>query len=226
MSNVLSNLPIHNLYVELLSGENTNLKRKTPTKSEVYNDTRDLILDFFKVIRYKELNELFIKYVFEYDTDNEVYKNTELNRGITPERWEELSNFYFDFNNNKIEGNIKRCSGYRPMTKETEKYVRNISDNLVYMVTRLRMLQYEKRPYTDIIERFDSKETLFYVDVTRAKKDSINEKELAFNLLKVKGKCIVFGVQDSNGYSILIDEGWREHYDEENNLKLWLNFKV
>lgn len=224
MSEILKRLPVHNMYVELLSGNETNLMRKIPTQSEVYNDNRNLIIDFFKVLRDLELKDVYVKYVFENDFS--VIENNDKAKTISKERWEELKDFYFYFNNNKIEGNFKRCTGFRDATKEMENYLNDISTDMLYMVKRLRMLQYEARPFDDIISRFDGKDSLFYIDVTNAHNEGIDEKQLVYNLLNVSGKCIINGVKNSSDYSILIDEGWREIYDEELNKKFWINYKI
>lgn len=219
MSSILAKLPSNRMYVELFSGDKTNLMRKIPTHSEVYNDQRNLIVDFFKVLRFYPND--FKEYVI--NNNKSIAEN---HKEISSERWLEIANLFYHFNNNKIEGNLKRCSGFRDLTPGLNKELQNIHADLPYMVKRLRMLQYENRPFKDIIERFDRPETVFYVDVSRLEDIELTPEELCFELLKVKGKCIIYGVNDSSRYNTLIDEGWIEVLDDETNEKCWINYRI
>lgn len=219
MSEILTRLPSHRMYVELLSGDKMNLMRKLPQFSEVYNDQRRIIVDFFKILR--ECPVDFKEFIV--NNNKEVAEKNEI---VSPERWEELRQLFYHFKEERIEGNFKRCSGYRDVTNAVEEELKDIDDTLLYMIRRLRMVQYENRPYKDIIERFDRVNTVFYVDVSRLEDLELTPEELCFSLLKVIGKCIIFGVKDSSRYSMLVDEGWIESIDDTTKEKCWINYRV
>lgn len=208
MSKLMSNLPSHNMYVELFSGNKTMLFKKLPNTSEVYNDNNNDIGDFFEVIRRDD--KRFIDFL---NTGNKPED------GVKVEKWDRLSNLYRNFTTDMLKGNLSRISGYREISKSIEKSLNDLDPNLGYVISRLRMLQYENRRFDDIIDRFDNERTVFYIDVTNLPED-VSEKELAFHLLEIKGKGILHGA-DPSKFAQLIDEGWKPLNEQDG---VWINF--
>lgn len=212
MSRVLSNLPHHNMYVELFSGKKSLLFKKLPLTSELYNDINKDIVCLFEVLR-SDIRR-FVEFL------KTGVKPTE---AVHLEKWDRLSEMYKDFTENVKRGSLVSLLGYRDISKELEKELNEYEKNLSYIVKRLRCVQFENRRFDDIINRFDSKDSLFYVDVTMLPEDT-SEEELVYYLEQIQGKAILYGVGNEK-YESLIDEGWIKVNDAILG-EVWLNYKI
>lgn len=214
MGKIIHNLPKHNLYVELFSGTKSRIFDKFPTTSEVYNDLNGDVTDLFEVIR--EDGKRFYSYINGGD---------KVDDGVKVDKWERLKSIIEDFKGgDKLRGDLNKITGYRPLSWEVRKELDSLDEGLSFLIGRLRAVQFENRRFDNIIERFDSVNAVFYVDVTVLPED-VEKAELVHELMKLRGKCIIYGASDEDDeYDYLIDEGWRRV--EEKDDILWVNYRI
>lgn len=154
--------PPHVSYVEPFAGSAAIFLRKHPSKIEVLNDLNRNLLNFFDVLRTRP-DELIraiqltpfsrAEYERSYEpTDDPV----EAARRLYVLCWQSFGAY------------AGKKSGWRHQTNEmrgtgiAQEFAR--VDGLWAAAERLKMAQLECRPALEVIERFDTPDTLFYVD--------------------------------------------------------------
>ncbi len=171
---IISNMPSHKIYVEPFGGGASVLLAKDPAKVEVYNDIDDEVVNFFQVVK---------------NNGNEIHRRLSL----TPYSRSEYLNSrnYYSCNIERavnlvvrsfmgIGDSIHNASGFRnSKTSNTSpgKTFRNYVDYFPDFIERLRPVIIENLDYKEIFKKYDSKDTLFYLDPpylwgTRSKKHS------------------------------------------------------
>jgi DNA adenine methylase len=142
----------------------------------------------------------------------------------------------------------------RGMSQATSKYLGNIEKNLPDAVERLRTVQIENMDCIDLIHKYDTPDTLFYLDPPYVHSTRKESARFAYNyemidsqhnklvdiLLNVKGNAILSGY-DNEIYDKLLEEGWFrislgefkerstktiETTKQKREEILWVNFKV
>lgn len=226
---IISHFPKHKSYVELFGGAASALLQKPRSTSEVYNDINDEIVCVFKVLRDKDQaaeleRKLFLtpfsrtEYKLAYKPCNDPI---ELARRI-------IFRSFFGWGSDSV----NRYTGGRSFRNTSMVTAdREWSNHYKYIpcfVQRFRNVFIENRDYKDVINIFDSPETLFYADppylaLTRTS-SSIRYKnefkkteqhiELAEILKKVKGMVIISGYG-----SVLYDELYQDWRCVKNNAK-------
>lgn len=217
---IISHFPQHTTYVEPYAGGASVLLRKAPSPIEVYNDLDGNVVNFFQVLR---------------DHGSELIRRIEL----TPYSHAEFMQAY-DASDDAIENArrfIVRCmqgfntaanrnTGWTYSTNDpaTYKPVRwnNLPERLAPIIDRLKLVQIDNRPALETIERYDTPNTLFYVDppyLLETRKGSASgykvemhgeqqHTELAQALSTIRGMAIVSGY-DCPLYDALYS-GWRK----------------
>ena len=203
-------LPQCQHYCEPFAGSAAVLLNRKPSPVETYNDLDGNVVNFFKVLREKpeELIRLisltpfardeFVESLFDCDETLErarrfFVRARQVRSGLaqtaTPGRWASCGNT----SRNGMSGTISRWFG-------------GIS-HLSEIAERLLRVQIENRPAIEVIHRFDSPETLFYVDPPyphESRNDSKaygyemtdeQHRELATVLHSVKGSVAISGYQ-------------------------------
>ena len=164
---VISHFPRHKIYVEPFSGAAGVLLNKTPSPLEVYNDLNSDLVTFFSVLRDKE-------------------KAAELIRRLrlTPYAREEYYSFYPMPEGDDIEraraligrasmgiGMRMTVSDSRPGFAADNKQIRknakvfvNRIEKMWEIAERFRAVVIEHRDALELIPRYDSPDTLWYLD--------------------------------------------------------------
>lgn len=212
MSKMFVALPSHKSYVELFSGTRSGITKKLPVANETYNDSNEDVTNLFAIVRNDATR--FVKYVIgEIESvPDDAYRK---------DKWVRAKELYVDFASNRIDAKLSKFKGFHEMTRKSSHALKEVSTELYDVMRRLRCVQYEGRRFDDILGRFDDKDTLFYVDVTRLPED-VSHEEVVYNLLKMKGKGILYGAS-GDAYEQLIDEGWFAVEDEPGT---WVNYRV
>ena len=159
---IISQFPPHTTYVEPFAGAaSVLLRRSAPAPIEILNDRARHIVTFFRVLRERpnELIELLEITPFAADeheaamapTDDDV----ELARRFFVRAW---SGFGGAPSVTARRG-FRRCA-YRSLAGEFTGAV----ENLYAVAARLRNVTIENRDWSEVVEKYDSPATLFYVD--------------------------------------------------------------
>lgn len=204
---IIQNFPIHTTYVEVFGGGASVLLQKQKSRTEVYNDINQGVVNVFQVMRdvekSKELMRLLDLTPFAYDEYLDCY-NEPLNdvdyarrmiarsfMGIGSDSVFRQNGFRRGFNNKELNANNNLFS---------------YSENIPMFTERLKSVIIENMDYKDLIKMYDNPSTLFYVDppyldeVLSIKRqyyehkfDLEEHKELAEILRNVKGKVVLSG---------------------------------
>ena len=204
---MIGHFPPHECYVEPFGGAASILLQKPLSPLEVYNDLDSGVVNFFKVLR--ERPEEFIRAVQLTPMSREEYN---LAWELSDDALEMARRFYVRAWQARRGPSTQRKSGWRFQRtntrhkKTTDDF--NEIDGLWSIVARLKEVQIENDEGTKVIQRFDSQQTLFYVDppyLTQVRSGSwakccyVHEmtddqhKNLAEVLHSVKGKVVISG---------------------------------
>lgn len=156
----------------------------------------------------EDLKEAFEKGVIEKDTFEKELKNLEIElykAQIDVARMTYvLSTQSFSATLNSWSRDLRGKTGLSPAVK---KYLNGIDKNLPIVVNRMRTVQVENLSFEHILEKYDSKDTFFYLDppyihetreegstnVYNHEMDNSMHKMLVKILLNLKGKFILSG---------------------------------
>lgn len=204
---VISQFPSHTTYVEPFGGAASVLLNKEPSKVEVYNDLDKRIVRLFRVIR-DHGDELRRRLSLT------PYSEAEFLASAQPATEDDVESARRDYvrwrqslggRGDSFSFTLHRER--RQMADVVSGYLSSIDEQLPLIVERMRTVQLLCRPAIDVIETWDSINTLFYCDppyVHSTRHSSsraiygkeMSEKEhaeLAATLNRCKGKIIVSG---------------------------------
>ena len=222
---IMSYFPPHTCYCEPFGGAASVLLRKSPAKIEVYNDCLSLVVNFFQVLR-EHPAELIAA------IDLTPYSREEFRLAQIPvdDPLEAARRFYVWSWQGRGRGGVEEPGGWRFMSRDTRGKTPvddwNNYEHLWAVVRRLKNVQIENADALSVIKRFDTSETLFYVDPpyiqsSRGKRWSDaaykfeftdeQHRELASILASVKGYVVLSGYP-SELYSELYN-GW-PHFEK------------
>ena len=222
-NDIIELFPEHKMFVEGFGGAGHIIFKKKPSDMEVYNDLHSGLYLLFKLLR--ENNEELIKAIQltpysrkEFMTDNKGSWKTETND------IEKVRKFYVEIMQ-AVGGKGGWCyaksKSRRGMCQSVSRWLGNIDENMPDLIERLRELQIENLDVIELIKKYDTENTLFYLDPpyiheTRSAQkmydyEMSNEKhiELVNTLLHIKGKVILSGYEHEI-YKPLEDTGWQK----------------
>ena len=254
MANDIINIfPEHKMFVEGFGGAGHIIFKKNPSSMEVYNDLHSGLYLLFKLLR--ENNQELIKAIqltpysrkqFIEDKGSWV---TEINEV------EKVRKFYTDIMQ-AVGGKGGWCyaksKSRRGMCQSVSRWLGNVDENMPNLIERLREIQIENLDIIKLINKYDAKDTFFYLDTpyiqeTRSAKKMYDyemsdekHKELVELLLHIKGKVILSGYEHDI-YKPLEENGWKKvllgefvkRSQKNNNGKLdkgqefvWINYDI
>ena len=154
--------PPHKIYVEPFGGGASILFRKRPSKVEVYNDLDGDIVNLFRVVR--EHPEILAEKIdltpYARDEWKLAFEDTEdpIERARRT-----LIRSYMSFGS---AGVTKGSTGFRGVHGGSHSYNRwcLVPDTIRSAAKRLKKVVIENLPFEKIFERYDTEETIFYVD--------------------------------------------------------------
>jgi DNA adenine methylase len=221
---IIAQFPPHVCYVEPFAGGASVLLQKTPARFEVMNDLNDDVITFFDMLRARPDDLIRAIRLTPYGRE-------ELRRARkakpTSDPIEKARRFYVRCWQSYGSGVGKSSTGWRYQigagdnTRASAIGSWNNTEHLMAVAERLKWVQIEHDDALKVIERFDSSETLFYLDPpyvhsTRYHNSSDkgyshemtddDHRELAALASKLQGMVIVSGYP-----SALYDElftGW------------------
>lgn len=198
----------------------------------IYNDINSNLVNFFNVLKNKELRDQLIEKLTLTLYSYEIYKKAQENISSSKDLVEKALNFYIaTMQSRNSVGAMKinqswRCSTTkngtrRGMAQAVSSWLKNIDENLPNSIERFRELQVTNEDVFSCIEKWDTKDTIFYLDPPyiqeiRVSKNVYNNeftlqehKNLVNRLLNIKGAAILSGY-DSRIYDKLLENGWNK----------------
>jgi DNA adenine methylase len=185
---ILSYFPKHKVYVEPFGGCASILLNKLPSEIEVYNDLNADIYNLFNILRDSEKTKKLIHAIqntpFSKTEYNSAFRNTV--KPIEKARRLLLRTQLEFFSENKD-----------PLAQNIPYLIGSWNDQpriLQYASERLRNTIIENRDALEIIDLYDSSETLFFIDVPLNRDRFLgSEEELISKVLSVQGKVVLCG---------------------------------
>jgi len=216
---IISHMPKHRVYVEPYAGAASVLMQKPRSYAEVYNDLDDRIVNVFRVLRNKVTANIlknalaltpFARSEFDLSSaDHDTSSVENARRTII----RSFMGFGADSVCEPSRNTGFRSNSNRSGTTPAHDWV-NYRDAIPAFIERLDGVVIENTPALNAIEKFDSPETLFYVDPpyvtdtrkrTKAYRHELTDSdhvELLTALKSVKGMVMLSGYQ-SDLYSSL-----------------------
>ncbi len=207
---ILPYIPPHKTFVEVFGG-GSNIWVKRESDREVYNDIDPEFVFMFRFL--KRASDETLKKISERKMEN------------TKEFFQKIKTKYEnkDFKDDEdkfyiiLYLNLSKLSGsnYSPdVTLDTKKF-KNLYERLINAKKRCKNLIIENMDFEDLITKYDSENTLFYMDPPYPNRNywSYSFKEKDWERLKeivksIKGKWLMI-TMDSNGFL----KDFREKYD-------------
>ena len=159
---ILARIPAHNLYVEGFSGSAKVLFAKEPSKGEVINDLNGDVVNFYRVVKHRPA---------------EIAERME-HELVHPERFRELRNseqadeldralafIYTTWYSYGAKGEHFAAGNLKELLRGQQRRPIDAVRSLLERSTeRLRRVRIEQRDCLEMLTRFDSPETFFYLD--------------------------------------------------------------
>ena len=235
----------YRLYVEGFGGGASLLLNKKIDELEIYNDLNRNVYSLFKVISDSELlkqlqDKMYLTY-YSSDLRKEYLDKLDDDNLSLFDRA-----YYFLYVNRT---SFNGCGGFsfnpiirRSMSKSISGYLSCI-DSLPAIHERIFHTVIENRDIFDLIDKYDAKDTFFYLDppyIQSTRKSSqkydcdfTDEQHRQFvdRILQIKGFALVSGY-DHEIYNRLVENGWNKYQFSSPNSSnfvvetLWYNYDV
>lgn len=223
VSKLLPLIPRHRIYVEPFGGGASLLFAKPPSKVEVYNDLDSGLVNFFRVLRDKKSFKRFCEYVALTPYAREEYYDcvktweSEKDPVIRAAKWFTIARMSFGGKFGKSWGFIVNRTS-NGMAGSVAGWLKTI-ERLPEIVERLQRVQIDHLHALEVIGRYDTEETFFYLDppyVPETRKSgkyavemSVKDHEvLVETLLQIKGMALLSGYRHEV-YRPLEEAGWQ-----------------
>jgi DNA adenine methylase len=223
VAKLLKLIPVHRTYVEVFGGGASLLFAKQPSPVEVYNDIDDELVNLFRAIRDQSTFQEFHSLVglTPYARDEFYYCRNTLDgsKDILERAYK-----YFVMNRLSFAG-VESGWGYvvtascKNMANSVSKYL-SIIAMLPQIADRLLQVQIEHDDFRKIIPRYDTPETLFYLDppyVSDTRRSGGYKHEMTVEdhedllklIINIKGKVMLSGYNNELYKSYLDNrDGW------------------
>lgn len=258
---IIEQFPAHHTYVEPFGGAASVLLNKERSPVEVYNDLDERVTRLFRVLREhgEELHRRlrltpYSEIEFACAADNPIGER-EFVRQLLEPKPDEIELARRDFVRWRLSlGGRGQSFSYtchrvrRGMADVVSGYLSAIDEELPRIIERLRSVQIVCRDAVDVIETWDSADTLIYCDPpyvasTRAspsvyarEMSEEDHRDLAAALRACKGQVILSGYPSAL-YDALYGDWQQVRFDMPNNAAggsrkarkeevLWLNFET
>lgn len=223
---IIDFFPEHDVYVEGFGGAAHVLFAKNRSNIEVYNDINDGLYLFFKLLRNEETRDKLIAKIQLTPYSRKEFYECRDNWESQEDEIEKARMFYIktmqSYSGVGTSWSYSKGKNHRRgMSQAVSKFLGNVDENLVDVIERLREVQIENLDIIDLICKYDSEGTLFYLDPPYVPDARISKKvydnemsiekheELIKKLLEVKGKVVLSGY-DNEIYNRLIENGWQK----------------
>lgn len=194
----------------------------------IYNDIDEELANLFEVIKDKNLSAEFIKQLTLTPYSEKYYKESKEKLKYETNKVERALFFYvLTMQSRNATGaqkdnetwSVSRNKSRRGMAQAVSRYLHNIDENLPDIIEIVREWQITNDNCFRCLERWDDKETIFYLDPPYVKETRIAKKVyknefshdqqslLVQKLLSLKGDAVISGY-DNDIYAELTKVGW------------------
>ncbi|TPG86858.1 DNA adenine methylase [Brevibacillus laterosporus] len=198
---IISRMPHHKRYVEPFGGAAHVIAQKPQVAHEVYNDIDGLLVNFLLVAR--EQTERLIDACKSLPYSRQLYERWK-HEEMPTDPFEQAVRFFYLNRAGIAKGNGPGTekTGWRHSTKSTQNpavgYL-SASERIREFSTRIQGVMIEHDDFRSIIEKYDTPETLFYIDPPYIGREKFyagefteqDHRDLANLLKNIKGKAIV-----------------------------------
>src|SRR4051812_19096634 len=166
---LLQLIPKHRAYVEVFAGSAKLLFAKEPSRWEVINDVNDDLLNFFRVVKHRpsELAEAMEREFIgkarfaelRAEVTNVTQSQNEIDRALRFLYlvWHSFGAMGATFGSQRIEQIGK-------MAHPIKRSMSAVREVLELTASRLTNVLVDRRDFADCIDRYDSRDTFFYLD--------------------------------------------------------------
>ena len=239
---IISFFPKHHSYLEPFFGSGAVLFNKPRSNIETVNDLDGNVVNLFEWIRKDP--ERLARAIYFTPYARQVYD--EAFKGVPEDSFEKAVNFYIRLNmGHGFRTNGGKVGWKNDVQGREKAYAarewRDLPDKIIQASERLRGVQFENRPATELINRFNFPNVLVYADPPyvlstrhgkqyRHEMEDWQQEELLDALMAHKGPVLLSGY-DNQLYNSRL-KGW--HREEKNSYSqvgskkreiLWMNFK-
>jgi len=164
----------HKIYVEVFGGAGHLLFFKEKSEIEVYNDIDDRLTNFFEVIKDEKTFKKFKEIIKKINFNKKTFLMAKRNISKTNDKVMKAV-YFFILNRLSYAGN---CQSYAKSRKRRKSYENIINYNLDYAHNRLKDVIIENLDFRDCILKYDSKDTLLFIDPPYVKSKRIFNYEI------------------------------------------------
>ena len=196
---IVEHIPEHVCYVEPFGGAGAVLFNKPPSTAEVYNDVDGDIVQFFEMLRdrHDDLVVWLERVPFARDVHLE-WTNAFYNDGYRPDDPVERAGRFFYLRFSQWGSKYHGTSGFTVQPhRNTARGLKNRVDELDQFADRLRSVVIENADWREIVELYDSPDTVFYCDPPYMGTEvnyvdgDVDHRELHDTLVSIEGRAIV-----------------------------------
>lgn len=236
---ICSQIPKHDVYVEPYAGSLAVLLNKKRCRIETVNDLDGEIVNFFRTLR--DSPDVLCRLINLTPYSREEYKNA---YEISDDRIERARRFcvrcWMGFGCGNLYMNGFK-SGQQSMSPNPAKAWAGLPEILLMAAERLKGVQIENLPATELIKRYDTPDVFIYADppyLHETRKNYLYKHEMSDSeheellkvLVKHPGKILISGYENDMYNDYLA--GWEKAYKQTNaecGLKrtevLWMNYR-
>jgi DNA adenine methylase len=220
---IINLIPPHKCYVEVFGGSGAVLFNKPISEVEVYNDINLDIVNLFRVLRDLEKSaklyqmlELTLYSRAEFDSAKKALQDNQ----IIDDVYRAWCVFVLYNQSIHVRRGYVTSWGYSIIENTRTDAWWNKIQSISAIHNRLSNVQIENLDYKDILTKYDTEQTVFYLDppythASRSEKVSYENEinvqdhdELVMRLLECRGACILSGYENPI-YKPLDQAGWR-----------------
>ncbi|MFB6162406.1 MAG: DNA adenine methylase [Halococcoides sp.] len=199
---IIDHLPDHTAYVEPFGGSGAVLLAKERSAVEVFNDLDSDIVTFFQVAR--DRPEELADWCRMTPFSEELYRewSCQFQQGDRPDDRLEHAGRWLYLRYTTFGGKLVGKSGFKradPGDEKGQRYARNWTnapDRIQWVAERFQRVSIVHEDYSTVIERFDTPDTVFYLDPPYYQKEdcyheSADHEALAECLDEIDGYALV-----------------------------------
>lgn len=204
---ICSYFPEHLTYVEPFGGSASILLAKKPSRIEVYNDLNHDLVNLFEVIRDKEKFKQLMEVLNATPFAREEFKRAKYSKSEDPiEKARCLMLKQRQSHSGRGENwSFSVTDNHAGMSSSVRRWLAGI-ERIPDVHKRMQRVQIESLDWREVLSKYDSEKTLFYLDPpyileTRVnggykhELEDVDHKELVDVLLNLRGKVILSGYE-------------------------------
>ena len=215
---IIPHIPPGKVYVEPFGGSASILLSKSPSKLEVFNDIDEGIVNFYRCLRDPEsldtlceLLELTIHSRSQWEESKEQFK-TAGDPILRAFHWYYKTMYSFG----SLGRNFGRAINHIGRLARVQERIPLLPE----IHERIKRVQFENRDWSEILDDFDSPDTVFYIDPPYVECDTsvyksilshAQHQDLISHIFSLQGQAVVSGY----GNPLYDNQAWDETHDFE-----------